>query len=599
MRSKLASAAFVVLGLTAIDAQAQTFNLENLPATVHARDSFATARLSHFSKARLSLSALLDYTNDPFVVTVDRPQASTTSRIVSDYAALHVHAGFALTDRVLLFAGVDAPFFMEGDDDPALFTIVPPANGGGMGDARLGARGVLWRSADQRFGLGAEGAFSLPISRADENGIYRGDQYATFLPQLIGDAQLAPVRISANLGVLIRDQVRVLSVTAGTELRYSAALGVPVMDELELLAELFGSNRLADFVDRTSSKLEWLAGVKSYPSEQFTVSAGVGTGLLSGVGSPDLRLVLAIGGMLLPAEPPPPVAVDSDADGIDDTHDGCPAQAEDIDQFQDADGCPDPDNDADGLADAVDRCANEAEDKDGIEDADGCPEAKAPVLDKDGDGLLDDQDRCLDQAEDKDGFQDDDGCPEVDPDGDADGVPDHKDRCPTQPGVEAEGGCPGAVKVNAASGTIDLDKQVQFATGTANILDESTALLTELAEALKAHPEVKRVRIEGHTDSHGSRQNNARLSRARSVSVGNWLIANGVAADRLEAWGCAAEHPIQTNTTAEGRAANRRVMLFIVDPPSPTVKLASRCVAVPLQQAPASTPTAPNPPTAP
>ena len=56
--------------------------------------------------------------------------------------------------------------------------------------------------------------------------------------------------------------------------------------------------------------------------------------------------------------PPPPV--DTDGDGIPDDRDRCPTQPEDYDDFQDADGCPDPDNDGDGVPDAVDDCPYEA-----------------------------------------------------------------------------------------------------------------------------------------------------------------------------------------------------------------------------------------------
>lgn len=576
-RSQKALAIFVLLGLSSSAADAQTFNLEDLPATPHAGDSFATTRLSDFSSARVSLSAVMDYANDPFVVTVDRPQGSNTSRIVSDYTALHLHAGFAPHERLFIFAGLDAPFFMEGDDEPALFDIVPPANGGGVGDARLGARGVLWNSPNQRFSLGAEGALTLPLSRVDDKAVYRGDQGVTFLPQIIGDARLAPVRITANLGVLIRKEIDILSITSGPELRYAAALGFPINDRIELLGELFGSNRFSDFASRGSSSLEWLAGIKATPNQNLFASAGLGTGILSGIGSPDMRVLIAVGGSFLPAQPPQPVVVDGDADGVVDSQDACGSQAEDLDQYQDQDGCPELDNDTDGLTDLTDRCPNEAEDNDGVEDNDGCPEAKAPVLDKDGDELTDDQDRCPDQSEDKDGIQDEDGCPESDPDSDADGTPDHTDKCPAQPGVASEAGCPSAVTVNTTTGIIDLNKQVQFEKGTAKILEASSALLSELAAALKAHPELKRVRIEGHTDSHGSPQDNRKLSRARAASVAKWLIANGIAAESLEAWGCGSKSPIQPNNTPEGRAANRRVMLLIVDPPSPTAKLAEGC----------------------
>jgi outer membrane protein OmpA-like peptidoglycan-associated protein len=65
---------------------------------------------------------------------------------------------------------------------------------------------------------------------------------------------------------------------------------------------------------------------------------------------------------------------DTDRDGIADNLDRCPTQAEDVDGFQDADGCPDPDNDSDAIADAVDKCPNEPESVNGFEDADGCPD---------------------------------------------------------------------------------------------------------------------------------------------------------------------------------------------------------------------------------
>ena len=49
-------------------------------------------------------------------------------------------------------------------------------------------------------------------------------------------------------------------------------------------------------------------------------------------------------------------------------------KAEDFDDFEDEDGCPEPDNDQDGFADANDACPNEAEDYDADRDEDGCPE---------------------------------------------------------------------------------------------------------------------------------------------------------------------------------------------------------------------------------
>ena len=76
------------------------------------------------------------------------------------------------------------------------------------------------------------------------------------------------------------------------------------------------------------------------------------------------------------------LAMDTDGDAIPDRVDTCPEAAEDIDTFQDADGCPDLDHDADGILDDVDSCPSTPEDVDGFEDRDGCPD-----LDNDKDGI--------------------------------------------------------------------------------------------------------------------------------------------------------------------------------------------------------------------
>lgn len=98
---------------------------------------------------------------------------------------------------------------------------------------------------------------------------------------------------------------------------------------------------------------------------------------------------------------------DRDGDGISDVRDGCPDEPEDLDGFEDADGCPDLDNDADGIADVDDLCPNASEDRDGFEEEDGCPDP-----DNDRDGILDFDDQCPFEPETMNGFDDQDGCPD-------------------------------------------------------------------------------------------------------------------------------------------------------------------------------------------
>jgi OOP family OmpA-OmpF porin len=70
----------------------------------------------------------------------------------------------------------------------------------------------------------------------------------------------------------------------------------------------------------------------------------------------------------------PPPSVDKDLDTIPDAADKCPAEAEDIDGFQDDDGCPELDNDNDGVGDDDDTCPSDPETKNGYKDTDGCPD---------------------------------------------------------------------------------------------------------------------------------------------------------------------------------------------------------------------------------
>ncbi len=250
---------------------------------------------------------------------------------------------------------------------------------------------------------------------------------------------------------------------------------------------------------------------------------------------------------------------DNDKDGIADVKDRCPGQAEDMDGFEDDDGCPDPDNDRDGIPDAKDRCPAQAEDMDGFEDFDGCPD-----VDNDKDGIPDATDKCINDAEDKDNFEDQDGCPDAD--NDKDGMPDLRDKCPDQPetmnGVQDDDGCPDTV----AKPVKQIEKRVQlrgvnFKTGTTDLTYESFSILDNVAEQLAGAPQV-RIEIRGYTDNIGQRSANLRLSQLRAESVKNYLVRKGVDSDRLIPIGYGPDNPIAPNRTAAGRAENRRIELY-------------------------------------
>jgi OmpA-OmpF porin, OOP family len=247
---------------------------------------------------------------------------------------------------------------------------------------------------------------------------------------------------------------------------------------------------------------------------------------------------------------------DRDGDGIKDNDDKCPDSPEDMDGFEDTDGCPEIDNDKDGILDAADKCPNEAGPLQNL----GCP-----VVDKDGDGINDDKDKCPNEPEDKDGFQDDDGCPDLD--NDNDGVPDERDGCPLDPGPVENKGCPRKYSlVSITKDRIEIKKQIKFATGSAKIVGaESEKILDEVGQALKDTPSIKKVRIEGHTDSVGDDAKNLKLSQNRANSVMAALIKRKVDPGRLEAVGFGETKPIASNSTVAGKAENRRTEFNIVE----------------------------------
>lgn len=169
---------------------------------------------------------------------------------------------------------------------------------------------------------------------------------------------------------------------------------------------------------------------------------------------------------------------DSDGDGVLDSKDACPAQAEDRDYFEDEDGCPEFDNDKDGVTDEADKCPEEQEDRDGFEDDDGCVDP-----DDDRDGILDADDKCPRDPEDKDQFEDEDGCPDLDNDGD--GIEDRFDtKCPNTPedkdGFEDKDGCPDLD--NDEDGLLDDTDKCPNEAETINGIDDGDGCPDEIKE---------------------------------------------------------------------------------------------------------------------
>jgi outer membrane protein OmpA-like peptidoglycan-associated protein len=114
------------------------------------------------------------------------------------------------------------------------------------------------------------------------------------------------------------------------------------------------------------------------------------------------------------------------------------------------------------------------------------------------------------------------------------------------------------------SDQIVIHEKIQFATNKATIKPESHGLLDEITSVITSHPQLKRISIEGHTDSTGADARNQQLSEQRAKAVRDYLVQHGVSADRLTAKGWGKTKPIAENATEAGKEQNRRVEFIIV-----------------------------------
>jgi OOP family OmpA-OmpF porin len=139
-------------------------------------------------------------------------------------------------------------------------------------------------------------------------------------------------------------------------------------------------------------------------------------------------------------------------------------------------------------------------------------------------------------------------------DTDGDGVLDSLDQCPdTMKGAKVDTvGCMTLVNLN-----------INFDNASAVIKDSYNTRINEFAKVMKSNPKLK-ANIEAHTDSVGTDAYNQKLSEKRAASTVNALKALGVDAARIKAVGYGETKPVASNTTAEGKAQNRRVEAVMV-----------------------------------
>lgn len=559
------------LGAGAASAQQVGYTADRLILAPNPDDGIVTPRPVMHEKTRFFGSFTGDYINRPLHINsitssgaVQQSEGAPVARQVNGYftAGAEILAKFSLSMTMPVT-------FVNSTNNPSgkinSQTTDPTksmANGinsrkSAAGDLRLDGRVLLYTSDSKRFSWGMNAAYFIPTGNELS---FAGDAGGHGLIQTTFEEKAGPFILDQTIGVHLRSRHRVAELSFANELTFGFALFMPLRGgRIRVGGELYGQTGLSKTerigtlepqnttFKRRYTPIEWLGEVRVALGEQqrVWVTGGAGTLVVPGYSAPDFRVVGQIGGWwdLKNTAPTSPGRKFTKDDDRVEEHAA--------------------DRDGDGIPDAIDACPDVPEDKQAPDPNDGCP---LPP-DRDKDGIPDKDDKCPDVPEDKDGIDDADGCPEDDVDGD--GIPDVQDACPREPGQPSkdpkQNGCPQFIRRVEGSNEIQILKKIEFDTGKATIKPVSFPILDEIVRLLKATPSIKKVSIEGHTDSRGAKDMNMRLSDDRSKSVLKYLVEHGIAGDRLTAQGFGPEKPIDTNDTDAGRQKNRRVEFHIVE----------------------------------
>jgi OmpA-OmpF porin, OOP family len=590
MGRALGAAAIVTLATLAPRADAQTqqgFAVDRFNPSERGSEWFAVDSLDLRGDVRPAVGLGFDWAYRPLVIY--NANGSEQAALLEDQVILHPGASLVLWDRLRL--GMDIPIAIVnsgtgGTVDGVTYT---PSGSASVGDVRLAGDVRLFGKFDDPFTLAGGVAVYLP---SGSRAALTGDGTVRAEPRLLAAGRIGSYFVyAASAGVDIRPLGGTFAGSGlGSELVFGAAAGVKgARDRLVVGPELYGSTVVGTSEGafaRANTPLEVLLGAHYLVATDWRIGAGVGPGITQGLGAPEVRTVATIEWAPAMAAPRP----DSDHDGVWDGEDACPTTPGIATGDPRTNGCP-PDRDADGIPDGEDACPTSAgvrtgdpktngcapdSDRDGVSDAeDACPtiagvrtdnpKTNGCPPDRDADGIPDGEDACPMVPGVKTGDPKTNGCP---PDRDADGITDAEDACPDLAGPRdsdpKKNGCPPAF----LQGTqIKIRDPFKFRFNSVELDPAGDPILEAVLAFLKEHPELKKIRIEGHTDNVGGVAFNQRLSEGRAASVRAWLVGHGIDAIRLTSRGFGQMQPVDTNATDEGRRNNRRVEFHLEEAP--------------------------------
>ncbi len=551
-------------------------------------DWFANESNDYRGKLRLALGAVGDY-GYRSVIGARNPDKTIRASLLRNQVL--VHAGFSLLIAERVRLAMSIPVQLHAFGHPATrngIDYLPPVHQQSAGDIRASLDLRLAGEYGGPISLAVGGSVFFPLGQREQ---FTGDGVTRFAPHLNIAGDAGAFAYALRGGYEYRElRLNYIDTQLGDTITFGGAVGVRFADKRVLLGpELYGRTIIEGGAHEHDTPIEMLLGAHVKAGAGIRINAGAGTAVDRGFGAARFRGLFGVEWFPEPARPDldkdgvyddedacpsaaglrtsdpatngcPPPPPDGDRDGILDRDDACPALMGVATNDPKTNGCPPPppDRDGDGVPDNEDACPDVAGVRTQDAKTNGCPP------DRDGDGILDQDDACPDLA----GLKTDDpksnGCPDTDRD--KDGILNDADACPDQAGPKSDeaksSGCP---RVFIKNGLIRILEQPKFDFNKAKIKPESDSLLTEVAKVMADHPEIKRVRVEGHTDNKGGGAYNMKLSQQRADSVITWLSSHGISADRLVAKGMGLTSPLVPNDSELNRALNRRVEFHIED----------------------------------
>lgn len=590
-----------------------------LPTDADRLDLLSTWRAERQTPWSFGLNGLFEYAHQPLVVARTTAGGVERTPLLEHLVGLNLSSHLAFHERVSLGLGLPVWFAAFDQNGPA---------GAAISDMKVSVPiGLVLPKTeaddpDGGFGLSLIPFMNLPTGR---EGRFLGDGGVGGGGILAASYGWRDLLIAGHVGTEYAPSASYVNLRGGTRVLTALAVAYDIRDIVAVRAEaVFAPSLMDDRVAFSGSPGEMLLSLRGSAGYGVSWTLGGATAFTRGAGAARGRVFFGLGWTYGKDAR----FRDADSDGFSDAIDACVHEAEDFNQYEDDDGCPEPVGQlvfriVDGAGEPVHGIAMDfggvrlgPTDKEGRIDTGSWPIGLAadarfehmmgwyqpqtlqrvgivegvkevdvvmPILP----GLV--RIRATANGEPVDAEMAFQGWKEVKPgrlgtDGDgvfllgagkwvvfarADGFATERVELEIAPNETALVHLDLALepaKIRFEGDQFVTLEPVHFQSGRATILPDSRPMLDELASNLESYEEIGLVEVQGHTDNQGSDSFNVGLSQRRVNAVRSYLVERGVPEAKLVARGFGESCPADTNATDAGRANNRRVQFFVVKP---------------------------------